>query len=81
MVDSTYISADERYAVVLDELDIDAKRGRVSLLYFPASFTGLTEESYYHQKVIRPLIEKSQIFRKGKGGAPRLWDPCPSFVP
>jgi len=60
MVDNTYLSPDERYTVVVDGLDEDAMV--IKLVYFPASYAGLREKSYYHQKVVQQLIDRSELF-------------------
>ena len=60
MVDNTYLSPDERYTVVVDEIRDDAMV--IKLVYFPASFAGLREKSYYHQKVVQQLIDRSDLF-------------------
>jgi len=61
MVDNTYLSPDERYTVVIDDFDEDSIV--VKLIYFPASFAGLREKSYYHQKVVQHLIDRSDFFQ------------------
>ena len=55
MVDNTYLSSNERYTVVLE--DVREEDLTIRLVYFPASFAGLREKSYYHQKVVQQLIE------------------------
>ena len=60
MVDNTYLSPDERYTIVVDEVDDEAIV--IKLVYFPSSFAGLREKSYYHQKVVQQLIDGSELF-------------------
>lgn len=60
MVDNTYLSPDERYTIVVDEIDDEAMV--IKLVYFPSSFAGLREKSYYHQKVVQQLIDGSELF-------------------
>jgi hypothetical protein len=57
LVDNTYLSSDERYAVILD--DIDEKKAEVSLLYFPASFAGFKEKAYYQHRIMNTLMKDS----------------------
>lgn len=57
LVDNTYLSSDERFAVILD--DIDDKKAEVRLLYFPASFAGFKEKAYYQHKIINTLMKDS----------------------
>ncbi len=57
LIDNTYLSSKERYAVVLDS--IDDNKAQVSLLYFPASYAGFKEKSYYQNQIINKLLQKA----------------------
>ena len=54
LVDNTFLSIDERYAVILDS--INDEEAKVSLLYFPASYAGFKEKSYYQHRIINTLL-------------------------
>lgn len=64
MVDHTYISAHEKYAVILDKIDRDKGLAQINLVYFPASDAGLQEKSYYQQKLLERLINQSELFSR-----------------
>jgi hypothetical protein len=57
LVDNTYLSNRERYAVILD--DINETEAKVSLLYFPATYAGFKEKSYYQQRIMSTLLKES----------------------
>lgn len=61
LVDSTYLSENERFSVVIEEIDEDS--AKLILVYFPSKYTGLKEKSFYHQRVLNHL-EKSEIFNE-----------------
>ena len=61
LADSTFLSDKERYSVILDKIDQEKKEAHISLLYFPASYAGLKEKSFYQQKLISTLMEKKGI--------------------
>lgn len=62
MTDSTYLSADERYSVILNEIDDDS--AEITLIYFPGSYASLKDKSYYHQKAMQHLIKESKFLKK-----------------
>jgi hypothetical protein len=55
LVDNTFLSSRERYAVVLDS--INEKEAKLSLLYFPASYAGFKEKSYYQNRIMNTLLK------------------------
>ncbi len=57
LAENTFLSDKERYAVVLDEIDKEKNEAHVSFLYFPASYAGLKEKSFYQQRLISTLLE------------------------
>lgn len=59
LVDNTFLSNKERYAVILDS--IDDTEAKVSLLYFPASYAGFKEKSYYQNRIINTLLKDASI--------------------
>ncbi len=61
LVDSTYLSREERFSVVIEEIDKD--NAKLILVYFPSKYTGLKEKSFYHQRVLNHL-ENSEIFKE-----------------
>jgi len=65
-VDNTYLSANERYAVIFDKIDREKNIAKISLVYFPASFTGLKEKSFYHQKAMQYLVGESKLFKENR---------------
>ncbi len=62
MVDHTYISAHEKYAVIMDKIDRSKRLAKIQLVYFPASDAGLQEKAYYQQKLLERLINQSELF-------------------
>ncbi len=61
LAENTFLSDKERYAVVLDEIDLAKQQAIISVLYFPASYAGLKEKSFYQQKLISTLLEKKSF--------------------
>ncbi|MBU0971031.1 MAG: hypothetical protein KKC20_10315 [Proteobacteria bacterium] len=57
LVDNTFLSTKERFAVLLDS--INDNEAKVSLLYFPASYAGFKEKSYYQHRIINTLLNDS----------------------
>lgn len=57
LAENSFLSSKERYAVVLDKIDRTKQQAHISLLYFPASYAGLKEKSFYQQKLISTLLE------------------------
>jgi len=55
LVDNTYLSNQERYGVALNGIDEKNKILRFAIVYFPSSYSGLKEKSFYHQKVLNHL--------------------------
>lgn len=64
MVDHSYISAHEKYAVILEKIDRNKGLAKLQLVYFPASDAGLQEKSYYQQKLLERLINQSELFTR-----------------
>jgi hypothetical protein len=62
MIDNTYMSTDERFAVFLDKMDREEGKVTLKLVYFPAADAGLQEKSYYQQKLLERLINRSGLF-------------------
>lgn len=56
LIDNTFISPKERFAVILDDMDEDM--AEISLLYFPASYAGFKEKSYYQNRIINTLLSE-----------------------
>ncbi|MEN8256848.1 MAG: hypothetical protein ABFS09_03195 [Thermodesulfobacteriota bacterium] len=61
LAENTFLSGKERYAVVLDKIDRTKQEAHLSLLYFPASYAGLKEKSFYQQKLISTLLEQKSF--------------------
>jgi len=61
LVDNTYLSEEERYGVAIDSIDEDTNKVNLVLVYFPASYSGLKEKSFYHKKVLNHLDNWSVI--------------------
>lgn len=55
LVDNTYLSEEERYGIAIDEIDEENDEIKLVLVYFPASYAGLKEKSFYHKKVLNHL--------------------------
>ncbi|WP_455220830.1 hypothetical protein [Kaarinaea lacus] len=55
LVDNTYLSEEERYGIAIDNIDENKKLINLVLVYFPASYAGLKEKSFYHKKVLNHL--------------------------
>lgn len=69
LVDNTYINSTQRYSVILegfkaDENDRD-ENAKITLLYYPSSYSGLKEKSFYDTQLMRTLL-KSNLFKKDK---------------
>lgn len=64
MIDNTYISAHEKYAVILDKIDRKNDFAELKFVYFPASDAGLQEKSYYQNKLLDRLINRSDLFNE-----------------
>ena len=65
LVDNTYLSEEERYGIAIDSIDDDKREINLVLVYFPASYAGLKEKSFYHKKVLNHL--DNWIVIKGEG--------------
>lgn len=67
LVDNTYLNSKERYSVFLEGFkegpDGEEEEARITLLYYPASYAGLKEKSFYNNQLMRGLLE-SDFFRK-----------------
>ena len=66
-VDSTYLNSKERYSVILEGFeewpDGREKSAEITLLYYPAAYSGLKEKSFYNNQMMRVLLE-SPLFNK-----------------
>jgi predicted nucleotidyltransferase len=67
LVDNTYLNSKERYSVFLEGFkegpDGEEERADITLLYYPASYAGLKEKSFYNNQLMRGLLE-SDLFNK-----------------
>ncbi|MDY6990025.1 MAG: hypothetical protein SWQ30_18440 [Thermodesulfobacteriota bacterium] len=63
IVDNTILSPEERYAIILDEYDPEGKKFKLKLLYFPATYAGMKEKSFYHQKVFAHLTRETDFLK------------------
>ncbi|MBA3009009.1 MAG: hypothetical protein KKF12_22535 [Proteobacteria bacterium] len=61
LVDNTVLSDQERFAVVLDDMDLQENKATLLLLYFPASFAGLKEKAFYQQRIMNSLLKDKGI--------------------
>jgi hypothetical protein len=52
LVDNTYLNSKQRYSVILDGFETDEHENdtaaKITLLYYPASCSGLKEKSFYN---------------------------------
>jgi hypothetical protein len=67
LVDNTYINSKQRYSVILEGFETD-KNGndeevKITLLYYPSSYSGLKEKSFYNTQLMRGLLS-SDFFHK-----------------
>lgn len=67
LVDNTFIDNEHRYSVVLEELEVnqaeEIENATITLLYYPASYAGLKEKSFYNNQLLNNLL-KWNMFRK-----------------
>lgn len=67
LVDNTYLNGKQRYSVILDGFEEDEhgndKKANITLLYYPSSYSGLKEKSFYNTQLMRSLL-KSDLFRE-----------------
>lgn len=65
LVDSTYLNATERYSVILEGFKRgpahEPEKADITLLYYPASYAGLKEKSFYNNQLMQSLLE-SDLF-------------------
>lgn len=65
LIDNTYINSMQRYSVILEGFEADKdgedEKAKITLLYYPASYAGLKEKSFYNNKMMRSLL-KSNLF-------------------
>lgn len=65
LVDSTYLNRDERYSVILNGFKEgeygEEEEVEITLLYYPASYAGLKEKTFYNNQLMRHLLE-SDLF-------------------
>lgn len=65
LVEHTYLNGEERYSVILESFKEDqhgnAEKAEITLLYYPSSYAGLKEKSYYNIQLMRGLV-KSKLF-------------------
>jgi len=62
LVDNTFINNEQRYSVVLE--DFNEEKAIISLLYYPASYAGLKEKTFYNNQMTHNLLNE-KFFRKG----------------
>jgi len=76
LVDHTYLSEDQRYSVILEGFkegqDGKDEKAKIVLLYYPASYAGLKEKSFYNNQLMRGLL-KSELFRNKEDPNERSW--------
>jgi len=67
LVDNTFIDNEHRYSVVLEEFEVgqaeEIENATITLLYYPASYAGLKEKSFYNNQLLNNLL-KWNMFRK-----------------
>ncbi len=65
LVDHTYLDAGQRYSLVLEGFTTDQNgedvKAEITLLYYPASYAGLKEKSFYNNQLMQTLL-KSRLF-------------------
>lgn len=71
LIDNTYINSTQRYSVILEGFETDKdgedEKAEITLLYYPASYAGLKEKSFYNNKVMRSLLKSDLFSEKDKG--------------
>lgn len=69
LVDNSYINSRQRYSVILEGFDPgregEDESAQITLLYYPASYAGLKEKSFYNNQLMNNLME--QKFFDGSG--------------
>lgn len=69
LVDNTYIDSKQRYSVILEGFEADEcgndGKAKITLLYYPSSYSGLKEKSFYNNQLMRVLI-KSELFPENR---------------
>jgi len=67
LVDNTYLNSKQRYSVILEGFESDEAgedvKAEITLLYYPATYAGLKEKSFYNNQLIQNLL-KSELFRE-----------------
>ena len=67
LVDNTYLNSKQRYSVILEGFEADEAgedvKAEITLLYYPASYAGLKEKSFYNNQLVQSLL-KSELFRE-----------------
>ena len=76
LVDHTYLNEDQRYSVFVEGFkegqDGKDEKAEITLLYYPASYAGLKEKSFYNNQLMRGLL-KSELFRNKEDPNERAW--------
>jgi len=66
LVDNTYINSEQRYSVILEGFETDEdgndEEVKITLLYYPSSYSGLREKSFYNTQLMRGLL-RSDFFQ------------------
>jgi hypothetical protein len=70
LVDNTYLNNKQRYSVILEGFEANEAgediKAEITLLYYPASYAGLKEKSFYSNQLIQNLLN-SELFSKEFG--------------
>jgi hypothetical protein len=61
LVDNSYINSKQRYSVILEDFnagwDGEDESAEITLLYYPASYAGLKEKSFYNNQLMNTLMK------------------------
>jgi hypothetical protein len=70
LVDNTYLNKDERYSVILEDLkegpEGEPEAAKITLIYYPASYSGLKEKAFYNNQLMRGLLT-TNLFKNELG--------------
>ena len=62
LVDNSYLNDKERYSVILEDFkegeDGEEVKAEIALLYYPASYAGLKEKSFYNNQLMQGLLNR-----------------------
>jgi hypothetical protein len=62
LVDNSYINNEQRYSVILEGFKLgrngEDESAKITLLYYPASYAGLKEKSFYNNKLMNYLMNQ-----------------------